>query len=182
MWVVPVNCSTTMNKNTDRDSQDANQVTNQSLWLKKGDLERLSKLMTKIEKLIPRKERKTRFPLSFGSKPAPRGGELLERIGRGEIEVVGSAASTCGYPTSVRLSRTATKGLKSIARTHGLSLSGLVRAIAAEEVSLLISYTRKPSTPDERENPDDCRGSDDGDGDNPHPAADTGTAAGGDCC
>ena len=148
---------------------------NQSLYLNKGDVTRLSKLIQGLKKACKKKQG---FQ-DLGFETCSEVRELLERIGRGEIKLERNEFADKRYPTSIRISPLGKAGLTAIARSYSMSLSGLIRAIAAEDFSLSIDYTRNPSTPTTRESPSsECQGRDDGDGAKPHPTAIAETAVG----
>lgn len=98
-----------------------------SFYLRAGDLDSLAFLAASLNEQLPPRARTGKASAS----------ELLEMIGQGKVPVTGNVASKnpC-YATSIRLSAVAIKGLTAIARSHNLSLSALVRAIAAKELTL----------------------------------------------
>ena len=128
---------------------------NKSAYLRSNDLPKLQKIAAKHHFATP--------------------SELLEAIGTGRKSLRGEITKETRYPTSFTMSALAIQGLVAIARSHGISFSRLVRAISDEQLFIHTSNSsvKKGSTRK-------STASDDGDGGKPHPATDTGRAAGGD--
>lgn len=129
---------------------------NKSAYLRSNDLPKLQKIAAKHHFATP--------------------SELLEAIGTGRKSLRGEITKETRYPTSFTMSALAIQGLVAIARSHGISFSRLVRAISDEQLFIHTSNSsvKKGSTRK-------STASDDGDeATKPHPATDTGRAAGGD--
>lgn len=129
---------------------------NKSAYLRSDDLPKLQKIAAKHHFATP--------------------SDLLEAIGTGRKSLRGEITKETRYPTSFTMSALAIEGLVAIARSHGISFSRLVRAISDEQLSVIHTSNSSAKKGSTRKS----AASDDGDGDKPHPATDTGRAAGGD--